>query len=78
MKFTARLQKLEKRLNKNSKLWALFIIRYYDNDMDRKKAQTVIIADYLSEGNPEPDYKVFIQDAGSALKEGFLRFFWSD
>lgn len=42
MKLNTRIQKLEKKYNKNGKLWALFSIHYYENAADREKAQSLL------------------------------------
>ncbi|BBI17503.1 hypothetical protein [Neochlamydia sp. S13] len=78
MKFNTRIRGLEKKFQINSKLGVIFLIRYCDNIDERERAQAAILNDYLSQGNPRPDYRLSIQDAGDTQKEGFLYSFSSN
>lgn len=69
---------LKKKFQINSKLGVIFLIRYCDNIDERERAQAAILNDYLSQGNPRPDYRLSIQDAGDTQKEGFLYSFSSN
>lgn len=77
MRPVVRVQRLEKKFNKNGKLSAIFIIRYYDDAAVQEKVKTAMLDDYLAKGHPSPNDRVFIQDAGS-LEEGFSSFFMHD
>ena len=73
MRPVARVQKLEKKFNKNEKLSAIFIMRYYDDAAVHEKVKTAMLDDYLAKGHPLPHDRIFIQDAGSR-EEGFSSF----
>ena len=77
MSIKRRVEKLEKRFNKNGTLWAVFTIPYNESAANFEKAKTNLLKDYLSKGQPIPTHAVFVQNAGSE-QEGFYTSFLLD
>jgi hypothetical protein len=62
MKVLSRLQKLERKMGGNTKLWAVFTIRYYENPQARRRREECLLNTHLGQGNPFPNYCLFINE----------------
>lgn len=62
MRISDRIKKLEKKMEINKDIWAVFTIGYYEDEQKQKAAQGRLLASHLAEGYPRPNICLFVNE----------------
>lgn len=75
MKYSYRINKLERKFVENQELWAVFQIKYRKSAHETVLAQDRVLSKYLAQGNLCPTHRVFLNMPGPEIpaeEEKFL------
>ena len=54
MRAGARLKRLERKFDAESKIWTVFTIAHFEDPLQRTAVQQRLVEDYMAEGNHAP------------------------